>query len=265
MMRRGELAEYPPADVLRAAASERLTGGVEFDGEVAVCVYLEEGEVYLAAHTDAEVALTVDDDLDDVAYEAARRSDESRLRTATVSVVTSLLGRREGWYFFHALTDHPTQGHWGWPVEDILAEASAGPGEPPPSGSEPDQPHRAVDGRPPSWVASEDGSAPIEAETAAPDAGGPPPVTVTAGADDEAPGWHLAPTPPAGGIDPSAWTVLVAMAGTISKSEIAARLGWSVDETEAAVGHMIDGGMLVASGEGVAAEEPGEGTSLLRR
>ena len=33
MMRRGELAQYPPAEVLRAASSERLTGGLEFDGE----------------------------------------------------------------------------------------------------------------------------------------------------------------------------------------------------------------------------------------
>lgn len=259
MMRRGELAQYPPAEVLRAASAEKLTGGIEFDGGAVVCVYLEEGEVYLAARADAEVVLTVDDELDDTTYEEARRSDERRLRAATVGLVEGLLDRREGWYFFHALTDHPAQGLWGWSVEELLEEAR-------PSANGSDPPHRLVDGRPPSTVASEGTAAPAppQAPVATP-APGPEPVEAPAPAADAAPGWRLTPTPPTEVLDSTTWAVLVAMAGATSETEIVARLGWSSEQAHAAVGQVTRSGILVASGEGVPNEIIGGRIRRLRR
>lgn len=267
MMRRGELAQYPPAEVLRAASSERLTGGIEFDGDgAAVCVYLQEGEVYLAARADAEVVLTVDDDLDDVGYEAARQSDERRLRAATVGLVEGLLDRRDGWYFFHALTDHPAQGLWGWPVDELLEEASPAV-EAVASGSDPDRPHRPVDGRPPATVPTEEAAAPIGPAVAGSKEAGPeevetvhPPVPA-----DTAPGWRLTPTPPTEVLDATTWAVLVAMAGSTSETEIVARLGWSTEQAHAAVGQVTRSGILVASGDGVPNEIIGGRIRRLRR
>lgn len=120
MMRRGQLARHRVDDLLRAAAAERLTGGIELDGGTTICLYLEDGDLYLATRAGDEVVLTVDDDFDDAAYENARRADEERLRASSSEVLVEALARTDGWYFFHELTDHPAQGLWRWPMEDLL-------------------------------------------------------------------------------------------------------------------------------------------------
>ncbi len=229
MVRRGDLAHHPAADVLRLAATERLTGGIEFDGQPPVCVYLDHGQVYLAAQNGVEVALIVDDDLDDAAYELARQADEERVRAESASLVASLLARDQGWYFFHDLTDHPARGFWGWDVEELLAEVS----------------------RP---------AAPEEHDGARPSGPPPSPRPGDAGADAAMPAqgtalgrWSsvpsVAPTGPRGKPRPEDWAVLVAMAAPASPVELQRRLGWPSDRLAAVLDGMEERGLLVAGSE----------------
>lgn len=234
MMRRGDLASHTATDVLKQAARERLTGGIEFDGDPPVCVYLEHGHVYLAAPNGVEVALVVDDDLDDAAYEVARLADEERLRAESVGLVATLVGRDEGWYFFHDLTDHPARGFWAWDVEELLAQAA------PPSREVPEPP-----GADPVGVA--DPSAPPASRPPAPGAG-------------QALGrWSavasVTPVGPRGKPRPEDWAVLVAMAVPAAPADLQRRLGWPSDRLAGVLDGMEERGLLVA-GAGADPEEP---------
>lgn len=124
MMRKGDLAEYPVDWVLRQAARERLSGGIDFHTSTPACVHVAGGDVYLAVSATAPVDSTLADHLDDVAYAAEAAAEEARLRKASVDVLVALLAETEGWYFFHPLNHHPLRGSWGWDVEDVLAEAT---------------------------------------------------------------------------------------------------------------------------------------------
>lgn len=119
MMRRGELGEFPVEWVLRTAAEERLSGGIEFHAGTTVCVHLADGGVYLAlvegeARPEAEGPEGDDE-------------EEARARRHTVGVLADLLAAEEGWYFFHPLNHHALHGAWLWEVDDLLGEARPRP------------------------------------------------------------------------------------------------------------------------------------------
>ncbi len=192
MMHRGDLAERGLDDVLRAAAGERLTGGIELDGDEAVCVYLEDGHVYLAARAGADAALTVDDAMDDATYEAARVADEARLRAESVGVLAEAVARDRGWYFFHHLTEHEAQGLWHWSVDELLAEVAPDPTPQP---------------APPAQDTAED-AAPVTGAVGATSGEGPTatdgPAPRRAGGVDGRPPARLVPDPPDAPVPPPA-------------------------------------------------------------
>lgn len=267
MMHRGELAHHRLDDVLRTAAAERLTGGIEIDGGPTLCIYLDDGAVYLAVRAGEDPDLGVDDAMDDAAFEAARRADEERLRPASVTVLAEALGREQGWYFFHHLTEHPAQGLWRWPVEDLLADAGPDPASADEDGAGTADPlsevapapgDGALDGRAPRAPASVDGRPPprLGPETSAPDPAGPPPgpeeadptpPPAEAPEQAEADGvrWRLSPSAPAGPVDEATWAVLVAMAGRVDQATVTARLGWSVEQAQTAIGRLVARGVLL--------------------
>lgn len=116
MMRKGDLAQFPAEWVLRQASEEGLSGGIEFESDPPVCVYLSDGDVYHAVVDGRDP----DDggDLDE--------TTEARLRTETVAALRQLLLSADaGWYFFHDLNHHPLRGAWQWSTERLLAEAAA--------------------------------------------------------------------------------------------------------------------------------------------
>ncbi len=148
MMRKGDLREYPVEWVLRAAAEERLSGGIEFHTGSVACVHLDDGDVYLASAEGDEVP-GLADDLDDEAVAA----EEERWQSRTVAVVRALLAVDDGWYFFHPLHDHPLRGEWRWEVADVLAAARPRPAAVPPLGApEPSPAPAAAEPEPPGTV-----------------------------------------------------------------------------------------------------------------
>ncbi len=117
MMRRGPLEQYAVEDILRSAATERLSGSIEVAGDVAGVLFFEGGGLYFATLDGVAVPA-------DVLAPAA--TPERRLRHL-VTVTAALLPQRRGWYHHHQLHQplgrHPVWNRRAVPVAVVLAQA----------------------------------------------------------------------------------------------------------------------------------------------
>ncbi|MCB0964300.1 MAG: hypothetical protein KDA98_13545 [Acidimicrobiales bacterium] len=111
MMRRGPLDRYRPEWVLRQAAAQRVTGTIEFHGEPAATLFLDDGQVYAARRGVGD------------ATDGPEGPDEVSQRLLAVELLARVLPVAAGWYYHDPLARHPARGAWAWEVEALLSEA----------------------------------------------------------------------------------------------------------------------------------------------
>lgn len=253
MMRKGDLRQYPIEWVLRAAAEERLSGGIEFHAGPTVCVHLAGGGIYLALSSGEAVP-----------------EDEAGARRHSVAAIAGLLDERDGWYYFHPVEHHPLRGAWRWEVEDILAAARP---EPVPTAS----PSRADE----AFVAAASVAAAVRGAVAttadAPARPAAAPVRPTAAPVRALPvGPHVPSRPigrpapamatarislatgtPPGRLSDEAWAIVSAMTAPIGPGELAVRLGWDRRRLDEALAGLAAAGVVsVPPRPGVALVSP---------
>jgi hypothetical protein len=115
MMRRGPLAQYSAAWVLRQASDHHTTGSVEFHTQAPLTLYLRAGA--LCHGMDGVPATGF------VAGTEDEHPDEATARTRTVDLLARALDASDGWYYLDPLGHHDGAGPWSWDTATLIQEA----------------------------------------------------------------------------------------------------------------------------------------------
>lgn len=275
MMRKGDLAEYPPEWVLRTAAQEGVDGGIEFDVGRPISVFLTGGRVYLVIAEGDPDEPEIDQDLDDHAFAVAVETTEHRLLPHAIGLIQELLGATSGEYFHHPLNEHALMGEWDWDTIGLLEEAArriqqdeaaerAAEAQGHDAAGDDAAQHTDAPVEGAVGSTADDADVPDEEMIRASDvpASGEPEAATTDAAtatgpatDDaaDAGSWgddslvRLTGEVPTGEVTADGWVLIAAMADTIPAPILASRLGWS-EERMAEVLDGLRGAGAVAEG-----------------